>query len=242
MESHGAASNPVADAEEWTVYDLFRRQVSLHGTSIACSQQHDRITYAQLDHASFRIMKSLQNHGFSAGDFVPILGSRCLEMVACFLAVSRLGACYVPVDLETWGRDRTRSVLDMINATTIVLAGALPSEVDYPQHILRVDRQFLLLDEPCSTDTPIAPYCSSSRLAYIVFTSGTTGKPKGVMVSNRSLVNYVSNGGPDTPFNLGVKSTDIVLLLFSVAFDGEYLLLLQSKKTDFMTSMYWCDL
>jgi non-ribosomal peptide synthetase component F len=135
----------------------------------------------------------------------------------------------VPIDLESWSQDRIQTVLDMTEANVVIVAGELPFNVTR-QVLIKVDRQFLHSCDDGFMSNPISPPQSKSELAYIIFTSGTTGKPKGVMISNHSLVNYVKNGSPETPFNLGVNPTDTVLLLFSVAFDGELEVPLRSTK------------
>ncbi|KAF2869633.1 putative non-ribosomal peptide synthetase SirP [Massariosphaeria phaeospora] len=212
--------NPDSNVDDRTVYELFRRQVGLRGSAVACSQENESFTYAELDYVSLRVALALQECGVRAGDIVPILGSRCVEMVACFLAASRMGACYVPFDLESWSQERVDAVLDTVGARVVLFAGNSTCNVNPELDCVRIDRHFLLRSRDCLCDVYGSHPVQSSHLAYIIFTSGTTGKPKGVMVSNESLLNYVKHGSEEEPFNLGVKPADAVLLLFSVAFDA----------------------
>ena len=62
---------------------------------------------------------------------------------------------------------------------------------------------------------------SGDVLAYIIFTSGTTGQPKGVMVGLESISRYVKEGG-DLPFNFNTRHGTRVLLICSIAFDGMF--------------------
>ncbi|XTI91410.1 hypothetical protein V2W45_1212164, partial [Cenococcum geophilum] len=54
---------------------------------------------------------------------VPILALRCLEMVACLLALVSIRVCYVPINIENWSQERTEAVLATVSAKTIIVMG-----------------------------------------------------------------------------------------------------------------------
>lgn len=187
--------------------------------SVALAHGKDLLTYAELDAASVRLGTTLSRRGIKAGDLVPILTTRCLEAIVCLVSVLRIGACYVPVDIESWSTERITTTLQIIKARTLVTTGHstfLPYETITAQEVRDAIRGGLTSSIPATGIPSIQP----SDLAYVIFTSGTTSLPKGVMVPHRALANYVQQGGDKTPFNMGVKPSDQVLLLMSIAFDG----------------------
>jgi gliotoxin/aspirochlorine biosynthesis peptide synthetase len=180
------------------------------------------VSYQSLVAAASEIAWTLLQNHVKPGDFVPVLATRSCEMVAAFLGVLKAGACYVPIDIELWGEERIVSTLNRISARVIVNLG---SSV-YPEYsqiqrsavesmltsvIGDGQRRHLKLPQ-----TQIEP----TDLAYMVFTSGTTSEPKGVMISHRSLLNYVQQGDQDAPFNCDPYPHDKNLLTFSPGFDA----------------------
>jgi non-ribosomal peptide synthetase component F len=152
-------------------------------------------------------------------------------MVACLLALVSIGACYVPIDIENWSQERTEAVLATVSAKTIIVTG-LPRY----SSLNAIDSQEI--HEAVHTKSRAAPqldlalnHVRSEDPVYIIFTSGTTGMPKGVSIAHRSLLHYVQQGNEDAPFNLGTTPSDKVLLLFSVAFDGISVLDLDEKHS-----------
>jgi len=142
-------------------------------------------------------------------------------MVACILAVLSLGAAWVPMEDDTWSSERVKYVLDTVDHKCVLVTTPGHSDI---QNAIRADQIDQAFD---SISTPIEPppqlvEMDTNSPAYIIFTSGTTGRPKGVLISQKSLVHYVRQGGNSNPFNMDVQSSDRVLLLFSVAFDGTY--------------------
>lgn len=203
---------------DMSVGSLVSRHARLYPQRIAVSQGRKELSFGDLDVQSSRIAWLLHNRGVRKGDFVSILTSRCLLMVVSLLAILKLGAGYVPIDAETWAADRIHSVLDTIDSKLVVITQEttqndfsggkdIVSFVELEQ-TLSLDATFfnsMALTDPCADDP-----------AYIIFTSGTSSKPKGVIILNRSLSNYVNQ----RPFNLDISPGDKVILIFSVGFDG----------------------
>lgn len=204
---------------ELSICDLVSRSIQQGPDRIAVSAKGSTLSYGQLDAASARLAYTLRCRGVHAGDRVPVLTTRCIDMVVCFFSVLRIGACYVPIDLDSWSADRITTTLARIDARTILTTGS----GSYPLYDVITSEEVRTAANPSNESSMPeleAPKIQPSDLAYIIFTSGTTSTPKGVMVPHRGLVNYVQQGGDSTPFNMNVGPSDTVLLLFSIAFDG----------------------
>ncbi|KAI0835190.1 acetyl-CoA synthetase-like protein [Hypoxylon sp. FL0890] len=181
-----------------------------------------RISYRELNDAASRIAQILLDKQVRPGDLVPVLATRTCEMVASFLGVLKTGACYVPIDIEAWGDDRIVSTLERISAKVVVNLG---SSI-YPEYSVisfnEVEAAFRSVAD-CERETqPELPQAriKPTDLAYIVFTSGTTSEPKGVMISHDALLNYVTHGDEEIPLNANPRPDDVVLLTFSPGFDA----------------------
>ena len=194
--------------------------------AIACSQDGRSLTYGELETASLSLEAMFRDHGVGNGHIVPILLSRSIESVVSVLALLRLGACFVPMDAESWSQARIDTVLQIVDANIVIMshptelkvigfpqisnedvAKALQVKIEVPVLVSRGEK----IDSQLGSDAPL----------YTIFTSGTTGTPKGVVVPRRCVEHYVQQGSDDgMPFNLGLSPDDKTLLLFSLAFDG----------------------
>lgn len=144
-----------------------------------------RLSYGELWQHAARTSAALADAGVSAGDQVAIWATRTAPVVAAALAVMSLGAAYIPID-PTYPASRVRRILEvgrpkaMVSADPNALAGSLPSGV------ATVDTHAGPRDA-----TDLTPRARQDQIAYTVFTSGSTGQPKGVLVGHRALVNYL---------------------------------------------------
>lgn len=205
-----------------SVFDLIRNRIQNQAHATAVSVRGESLTYAELDVASRKIADLLRKRGVNAGDIVPILTTRCREMVPCVLAVIRVGACWVPMEAVTWSKGRIDTVLKTVDHKIVLTTGDESNGIQNAISLNEIREAMVggFKDNDVELESQEGPRCSQDA-AYIIFTSGTTGRPKGVTIAHQSLLHYVQQGDRDAPFNLGVNSADTVLLLFSVAFDGE---------------------
>lgn len=220
--------------------ELFQDHVSTNPNDIALEDSTEpgvsqRLTYQDLDASSDNLSTELGKHGVAAGQVVPILSGRCTGSIIAILAVLKLRACYVPMDIDTWGVDRIESTLARVKPALIITTNPdILSTVSEDFHVLHAQQDgrgfdFLTRKHDPSSIMPRGQLLQNPQdsveedWAYLIFTSGSTGKPKGVIVKQKSVSTLVAQQDPHLPFNLSAVSGDRVLLIFSFAFDGEFL-------------------
>lgn len=216
--------------------ELFQDHVSANPDTIALEDStvpgvSQQLTYRELDALSETLSSDLARHGVTAGQVIPILSGRCTGSIIAILAVLKLRACYVPMDVDTWGEDRIESTLDRVKPALLITSkpDALSATSDQYNilHIRPDGRGFKFLARqaestavPRDVDLQSQSDSIEEDWAYLIFTSGSTGKPKGVIVKQKSISTLVTEHNPDLPFNLSAGLEDRVLLIFSFAFDG----------------------
>ena len=152
-----------------TVAALFAEQVLRTPQNRAVSDATTVLTYAELDARAQGWAARLRDAGVAPGDRVAIHSVRSIETVAALLGVLRAGASFVPVDVD-WPADRVAFVLRDCAARCVI-----------------ADSQ-LRMNEPRRSLASEAP---PSGIAYVMYTSGSTGQPKGVVIAHSSLSNYL---------------------------------------------------
>jgi acyl-coenzyme A synthetase/AMP-(fatty) acid ligase len=212
---------------------LIFRERRLHNETLAIVDGSKSIHYADLLRAVCHLSQFLKASGIVPNQRVPILTTRSIEGILAIISVLAVGACYVPIDVESWSNDRIHSTFQVLNTETVL------STVNYSLPCFRiiqvgpVSHYIEHEDEKSHNSQLLSPTTTQEQLAYIIFTSGTTGLPKGVMISAGALLHYVQQ----EPFNLATRPGDTVQLIMSIGFDGE-LYLFQWTNLLTVVSMY----
>ncbi|CAG8196796.1 unnamed protein product [Penicillium salamii] len=210
------------------LWSFIQRHAKERPEAIACSKDNKTLSYDQVESSSSSLAALFASQGIVAGDAVPIFVSRNFESVASIIALLRLGACFVPIDGESWSQSRVDSVLRAVEPKIVVIAQETNLKANEIQSISFWEIKDALGGKSTNEAIDLSMESidcnrSSKEPVYTIFTSGTTGTPKGVVISRASVENYVSQGRDDgMPFNLGVQNNDKVLLLFSLAFDAAW--------------------
>jgi amino acid adenylation domain-containing protein len=189
--------------------DLFRRQVERAPAAPAVVAGNRVWSYQELDEWSGRLARALTDRGVRRGDRVGVVLERSPEVLAAWLGVWKAGAAFVPVDPD-YPADRVAFMLADSSVAVVVCgpesSGAVPA--DYGR--LMVNDADADADAGKSAPVPIG----ADDVAYVMYTSGSTGMPKGVAVSHGNLASLAGDPGWD------VGAGDTVLMHAPHTFDA----------------------
>ncbi len=195
------------------LHQLFEAQVSRTPDAIACVFEADQLTYAQLNACANQVAHLLRQRGVCVGQRVGIFVERSLDMMVGLLGIQKAGAAYVPMD-PSYPTERLRFTLVDSQVPVILtqqsLLDALP---EHQAEVLCLDSDWTDFAEQ-STANPESSV-NPHDLVYVIFTSGTTGRPKGVQVPHGAVVNLLTFMAKE----LQMGSNDVFPALASFAFD-----------------------
>lgn len=171
----------------------------------------DAWTYRQLAAQVDAIAETLVEHGVAQGDLVGVYMPRRPEMVAATLGVMRAGGAYVALD-PAFPDERLRYMAEHSGLRHILTW----SEPDVPP-ALSAGRTVFALDrfDPASAPYALLPRVNGEDLAYVLYTSGSTGQPKGVRILQRNLVNFLTSM-QQSP---GIEADDVLCAVTTLSFD-----------------------
>lgn len=196
-------------------HHLFERQAARTPERIAVRCEALSLTWRQLDEDANHLARLLMQRGVGAGVPVGLCVQRSARMIVGILGILKAGGCYVPLDRH-YPEERIRY---MVRDSGIRLAVT----DSLSAHALSFDRSIglVLLDRLDDADAARpggypASGAGAEDTAYIMYTSGTSGTPKGIMVPHRGVANLAVSAAAA----YGVTGSDTVLQFFSVSFDG----------------------
>ncbi|WP_394617097.1 amino acid adenylation domain-containing protein [Lentzea sp. JNUCC 0626] len=197
-------------------HELFAEQAAVNpdASAVRCGDQ--RWTYRELDESANRVARGLLAHGLTAEGVVAVNLTRSAEWVAVIIGVFRAGGVYLPVDPD-WPLDRLRGIVRQARAQVVlvdqVTEGVEDAVGEPATGGARVVPLDAVLADSENTDPGVA--VRADQLAYIYFTSGSTGAPKGAMCEHAGMMNHLLAKLED----LGITSGDVVLQNAPATFD-----------------------
>ncbi|CAG1015576.1 enterobactin synthetase component F [Burkholderiaceae bacterium] len=164
-----------------------RRSFEKYADLPAVEGKYVVLTYRELERRVAALAAALAARGVRMGDLVPMLMARSVDLVVTQLAILRLGASYVPIDLAS-PAGRQEAMLQGMNAPLLVTDGSTPPAAAGAIALFDVRAPLDAAAAAARSDWATPP---DHVAAYVMFTSGTTGAPKGVMVPRSGIVRLV---------------------------------------------------
>ncbi|WP_142245686.1 non-ribosomal peptide synthetase, partial [Mycobacterium sp. IS-836] len=167
---------------------LFAAQVARTPEAVALVCEGCSWTYRELDEAANRLAHLLAGQGAGPGESVALLFSRSAEAIVSILAVLKTGAAYLPID-PVLPASRVGFMLADATPIAAITTAGLADRLDGHQ-LLVIDIDDPRIDIQPSTAPP-AP--APDDIAYVLYTSGTTGVPKGVAITHRNVTQLLES-------------------------------------------------
>jgi amino acid adenylation domain-containing protein/non-ribosomal peptide synthase protein (TIGR01720 family) len=183
---------PPLHPRDATIHGLFAQQAARTPGAVAVVCGGEELTYADLAARARRLAGRLLRLGLPPESRVAILGERSPALIVGLLAILEAGGAYLPLDPEL---PIERLAFLLADAGSAVLLAERRALESLPADLRLDGVQVLALEDGGDGDDggvpPLLPEVTASRLAYVLYTSGSTGAPKGVAVTHRNVVRLV---------------------------------------------------
>jgi mycobactin phenyloxazoline synthetase len=178
---NGRSAAPSGEA----LHDGFFRRAQQQPDAPAVFASSGDLTYAQLRDQALTLAAALRAHGIRVGDTVAVMGPKTAEQIPALLGILAAGGAYLPIGVDQ-PRDRAKRILRTGQVSLALVCGG--QRLSLPTPALTIAD--VLHD--ASVDVEIQPATTDpDELAYVLFTSGSTGEPKGVEVAHDAAMNTV---------------------------------------------------
>ncbi|MGW7210235.1 amino acid adenylation domain-containing protein [Streptomyces sp. NPDC054837] len=216
---HRYGFGPAVPVPDPLIHHAVERQAAAAPHAVAAEHLGTRITYGELDRHADALAARLIRQGVRPGDHVGLFVRRSVPMLVGLLGILKAGAAYVPQDVGLAPASQLAHVIRAARTRVVITVAEHAHRVPLP-----AGHRLIALDEPL-------PYVPGPRTAapgpgpdvrvhpddgcYVLFTSGTTGRPNGVKVTHRNVANILLTA----PGDLGIRPGDRVAQLLNIAFD-----------------------
>ena len=183
-----------------TVAHLFEQQAAKTPEATALICQSQTMTYADLNRQANQLAHFLRNNGVTQGSFVGLCTARSFKMMVGLLGILKAGGVYVALDPD-YPMARLHDILDDTQPSVLLVEEAVDRFVAFSGKKICLDRDWDRID--LQPDTNVISVTTTNDLINIVYTSSTTGKPKGARIPMSAVLNRLFWMWHEYPFEAG---------------------------------------
>jgi amino acid adenylation domain-containing protein len=171
------------------IHHLFEQQVERTPNNIAVVFENQQLTYAELNAKANQLAHYLKQQGVGAEVLVGIYAERSLDSIIALLGILKAGGAYLPLDPALPQESLAFRLQDAKVPVLLTQQGLLKREDAQPQTVVYLDADWEIIAQE-SDANPISEL-TPENLAYVLYTSGSTGQPKGVAIEHQQILNYL---------------------------------------------------
>ncbi len=183
LEEYNTAIN---DTSKINMVQLFEKQAEITPNQIAIEDNTETITYQMLNKKANQLSRYLKEKKVTKESIIGIMLDNSIELVIALLAVLKCQASYLPID-TIYPNKRIEYMLKDSNAYLVLSDREKPEGIDYENIWVQLKNVECYVGDSTNLNLPI----DGEDIAYLMYTSGTTGLPKGALIKHKGLVNYI---------------------------------------------------
>jgi amino acid adenylation domain-containing protein len=197
--------------DQSTLKELFERCATEFPGRIAIVCGSESVTYRELNRLANGLAARLADMGIASGQCVAVYSERSSEMIVSLLAITKCGASYLPID-PSWPNHLLDAIMSSFGCGLVLAGERMLSAAHVP-----ADRRAVQVDLSRLPLVDVNPHAvtDTAAIAYVNFTSGTTGTPKGVPIQHRSIARLVFDA-----VYAPLDHTSVLLHVSPVTFDA----------------------
>ncbi|AKO92516.1 hypothetical protein BEH_10695 [Priestia filamentosa] len=199
-----------------TVIEMFESQVLKNPESLAVVFKDKKMTYRELNNKANILANRLIKEGVKEGCIVGLVLDRCLELPIVTLGILKTGAAYMPID-PNYPNERIKSLIYNSELSYLVKKSSDLNNLTLNVKHCDIDKVLNESSDAEAEKNPVvnvSPHC----LMYVLYTSGSTGEPKGVMIKKDSFLNLLTWYTEEFDMN----QNDNILLIAPISFDTSH--------------------
>ncbi|WP_329560680.1 non-ribosomal peptide synthetase [Kitasatospora sp. NBC_01266] len=191
-------NDTAVDTPAVSLTELFEAQVARTPDAVALVQEDTELSYAELNARANRLARLLAERGVGAESLVPVLMGRSAQLVVTLLAVLKAGGAYVPIDARA--PEARMAVVYQDAGAGLLLVDEVTREHGFVRDVAATGADVLVVDAATgagdASDLAVhnpAVHSLPDQPMYVMYTSGSTGVPKGIANTHRGVVELVSD-------------------------------------------------
>ncbi|MGW8798153.1 non-ribosomal peptide synthetase [Streptomyces sp. NPDC055775] len=185
-------AGPHRELPDLRFHELFEQRVAAHPDAVAAVHGEQQLTYRELNARANRVGRALLARGLRREGVVAVVTERNLDWMAAVLAVFKAGGVYLPIEPH-FPADRVATMLSRAACGLVLTEPGSTSTLDQALGSLSGIQKLLVgaAYEEDHADDDLGLRVEPDQLAYIYFTSGSTGEPKGAMCEHAGMLNHL---------------------------------------------------